>query len=154
MKLKFKPAYLGLLTALTCCQTVCATELTSLVDQTSNLMPCAKETKQLIPAYDQDLQSLNYPDNPEANSSENIKDNLIRLGESSNEREIYKYIGNKFSNKFHRPWCPFEKAMNAHNALFFHFRHNAIAAGFKPCQYCLPLVVKRVRCVLLPSRPR
>ena len=60
-----------------------------------------------------------------------------------------KYIGNSVSGKFHRPWCPFEQVMNAHKAVFFHFRRDAIQAGFVPCRYCLPPFVKRVKCVLL-----
>lgn len=70
----------------------------------------------------------------------------------------FKYVGNSFSKKFHRPWCPFEQVMNANKAVFFRYRWHAIEAGFKPCRYCLPAVVKQVRCVLLnryqsPNQP-
>lgn len=70
----------------------------------------------------------------------------------------FKYVGNSFSKKFHRPWCPFEQVMSANKAVFFRFRWHAIEAGFRPCRYCLPAVVKQVRCVLLnryqsPNRP-
>ena len=68
---------------------------------------------------------------------------------SNSDNEEFKYIGNGLSGKFHRPGCPFEQAMAAHNAVFFHFRREAIAAGFSPCRYCLPPFVKQVRCVLL-----
>jgi hypothetical protein len=61
----------------------------------------------------------------------------------------YKYVGNSFSKKFHRPWCPFQQVMNAHHAVFFQFRKDAIEAGFLPCRYCLPPITKQVRCVLL-----
>lgn len=61
----------------------------------------------------------------------------------------FKYVGNCFSKKFHRPWCPFEQVMSANKAVFFRYRWHAIEAGFKPCRYCLPAVVKQVRCVLL-----
>lgn len=61
----------------------------------------------------------------------------------------YKYVGNNFSAKFHRPSCPFAKAMNGHNAVLFHFRKEAIAAGHHPCRYCLPPVWKSVRCAII-----
>lgn len=63
----------------------------------------------------------------------------------------YKYRGNSFSNKFHRPWCPFSRVMNAKHVVLFYFRYEAIAQGFAPCQYCLPSAWKSVHCRLLPS---
>jgi hypothetical protein len=62
-----------------------------------------------------------------------------------------KYWGNSDSAKFHRPSCPFARAMNARHVVFFHFRHEAIEAGQQPCRYCLPPFVKSVQCVLLPQ---
>jgi hypothetical protein len=62
-----------------------------------------------------------------------------------------KYWGNSYSNKFHKPSCPFAKAMNARHVVFFHLRCDAIAEGQVPCRYCLPPVVKRVQCKLLPK---
>ncbi len=61
-----------------------------------------------------------------------------------------KYIGNSFSLKFHRPSCPFAKAMWSERVVLFHFRKEAISGGFKPCRYCLPPVWKSVSCKLLP----
>ncbi|MBS1953082.1 MAG: hypothetical protein JST89_02790 [Cyanobacteria bacterium SZAS-4] len=49
-----------------------------------------------------------------------------------------KYWGNSFSLKFHRPSCPFAKAMSAHHVMFFNFRRQAIDSGQVPCRYCLP----------------
>ena len=49
-----------------------------------------------------------------------------------------KYVGNSFSLKFHRPSCPFAKAMFDGNLVLFPFRHNAIESGYAPCRYCLP----------------
>lgn len=69
--------------------------------------------------------------------------------QSVSDNQDFKYVGNKFSGKFHRPWCPFEQTMAAHNAVFFHWRREAVTAGFSPCRYCLPPFVKQVRCVLL-----
>ncbi len=65
-----------------------------------------------------------------------------------------KYWGNSSSGKFHRPSCPFAKAMNSRHVVFFHFRHEAIGAGQQPCHYCLPPFVKRVQSVLLPKTPK
>ena len=50
----------------------------------------------------------------------------------------FKYTGNKYSHKFHRPRCPFCRAMAPSKRLAFHFRCQAIAAGYAPCKYCLP----------------
>ncbi len=61
----------------------------------------------------------------------------------------YKYVGNTFSSKFHRPSCPFAQAMNVRHVLLFHFRCQAIAAGQVPCRYCLPPIWKTVKAVLL-----
>ncbi|MBI2811535.1 MAG: hypothetical protein HYX67_12020 [Candidatus Melainabacteria bacterium] len=49
-----------------------------------------------------------------------------------------KYWGNSFSLKFHRPSCPFAKAMSAHHVMFFNFRRQAVDSGQVPCRYCLP----------------
>jgi hypothetical protein len=68
--------------------------------------------------------------------------------------EEVRYIGNCVSGKFHRPWCPFEQVMNCHKAVFFRFRREAFESGFIPCRYCLPPIVKRVRCVLLKGCPK
>ncbi len=64
----------------------------------------------------------------------------------------YKYWGNSYSLKFHRPSCPFAKAMNVSHVEFFHFRCEAIARGEQPCRYCLPPSWRAVKCVLLPAR--
>lgn len=64
----------------------------------------------------------------------------------------YKYVGNLFSSKFHRPSCPFAKCMSAHNAVLFHFRKEAVDAGQKPCRYCLPKTWKTVKAALYKSK--
>ena len=71
------------------------------------------------------------------------------------ERDLpYKYWGNSFSLKFHRPSCPFAQAMNPRHLELFHFRREAIEKGEKPCRYCLPPYWTSVHCVLLsePSK--
>jgi hypothetical protein len=65
----------------------------------------------------------------------------------------YKYVGNSFSLKFHRPSCPFAKAMSVRHVQLFHFRREAIAAGEKPCRYCLPPWWKSVKVFLKPAEP-
>lgn len=63
----------------------------------------------------------------------------------------YKYAGNNFSRKFHRPSCLFARAMNAQHLELFHFRRQAVAAGMRPCRWCLPPVWKEVRAILRPA---
>lgn len=50
----------------------------------------------------------------------------------------YKYLGNRQSLKFHRPRCPFAQIMSRSKRHNFHFRRQAIEAGYHPCRYCLP----------------
>ncbi len=59
-----------------------------------------------------------------------------------------KYWGNSFSLKFHRPSCPFAKAMSAHHVMFFNFRRQAVDSGQVPCRYCLPPNWTTVRATL------
>ena len=63
----------------------------------------------------------------------------------------YKYVGNSFSLKFHRPSCPFAKAMSLRHVQLHHFRKQAIQAGQKPCKYCLPHDWKEVHASLAPA---
>lgn len=63
----------------------------------------------------------------------------------------YKYVGNSFSLKFHRPSCPFAKAMHVSRMTLFHFRKEAISAGMKPCHYCLPPSWGTLKGTLLPK---
>ncbi len=50
----------------------------------------------------------------------------------------YKYAANNFSHKFHRPACPYAKIMSICHLELFHFRKEAISAGYMPCHFCLP----------------
>jgi hypothetical protein len=65
----------------------------------------------------------------------------------------YKYVGNSFSLKFHRPSCRYAKAMNVHHVQLFHYRREAIEAGEKPCNYCLPQSWGSVQAFLKPHIP-
>ncbi len=62
----------------------------------------------------------------------------------------YKYVGNSFSHKFHRPSCPFARAMSPAHLCLFHFRKQAVEAAYLPCRYCLPPDWKTVGAVILP----
>lgn len=73
--------------------------------------------------------------------------------ESERPKPIYKYIGNSFSFKFHRPSCPFAKAMWRGHVLRFQYRKQAIDAGQKPCRYCLPPYWKSVGAKILKQEP-
>lgn len=64
----------------------------------------------------------------------------------------YKYFGNNFSQKFHRPSCPYGRVISASHLVPFHFRREAVVAGFKPCRYCLPQAWGSVRCFILPPQ--
>jgi len=64
----------------------------------------------------------------------------------------YKYWGNNFSHKFHRPSCPFGRAISKRHLVLFHFRHEAIEAHYAPCRYCLPPIWLTVHGVLLPKQ--
>lgn len=74
--------------------------------------------------------------------------------EGASDRVAYKYIGNAFSMKFHRPSCPFARAMWRSNVVRFQFRKEAITRGFKPCKYCLPQSWKSVGAKILKAEPR
>jgi hypothetical protein len=65
-------------------------------------------------------------------------------------RPPFKYVGKSFSNKFHRPSCPFAQCMSSNHLVFFEHRHDATDRGFKPCKYCLPANWKTVHAVILP----
>jgi hypothetical protein len=60
----------------------------------------------------------------------------------------YKYTGNTYSHKFHRPRCPYCKVMAAAKRMPFHFRCQAVAAGYAPCRYCLPAQWTTVRAAI------
>lgn len=61
----------------------------------------------------------------------------------------YKYVGNRFSHKFHRPSCPFAQLMSGGNVEYFCYRKQAIEQGFKPCRYCLPPWWKSVNATII-----
>ncbi|MBK9142887.1 MAG: hypothetical protein IPM23_10360 [Candidatus Melainabacteria bacterium] len=57
----------------------------------------------------------------------------------------YKFVGNAFSGKFHKPGCEFAAKMDASRVVFFKTREEAEKAGQKPCNWCLPGWLKNVR---------
>ena len=70
------------------------------------------------------------------------------------EQLPYKYYGNNFSHKFHRPSCPFGSCISHRHLVLFHFRKEAIAANFTPCCYCLPPFWLTVHSVILPKQDK
>ncbi len=68
-------------------------------------------------------------------------------------RAAYKYLGNSFSMKFHRPSCPFARMMWRCNVVRFPFRKDAVERGYKPCKYCLPQSWKSVGAKILSAPP-
>jgi hypothetical protein len=63
----------------------------------------------------------------------------------------YKYVGNRYSHKFHLPDCPFAQAMSRWNAEYFRTREEAVEHGEKPCHWCLPLWCKSVSAIIVGS---
>jgi methylphosphotriester-DNA--protein-cysteine methyltransferase len=63
---------------------------------------------------------------------------LLLTAAAASAENAYKYVGNSFSLKFHRPSCPFAKKMWHRRMQLFHLRKDAIEAGYQPCKYCLP----------------
>jgi hypothetical protein len=64
----------------------------------------------------------------------------------------FKYVGNSFSSKFHRPSCMFAKCISSYHAVFFAQRHNAIEGGYTPCRWCLPPNWKTVHLIIVPPK--
>jgi micrococcal nuclease len=54
------------------------------------------------------------------------------------ERPEPFYIGNKKSYRFHRPGCPFAKALASSNVIRFSDTSKAYWDGFSPCRRCKP----------------
>lgn len=79
-----------------------------------------------------------------------LEPQVARLDEA---QPIYKYTGNLFSKKFHRPSCPFARAMWRQNVIRFQHRKQAVDAGQKPCRYCLPPTWKSVGARILKAPP-
>ncbi|MDZ4832217.1 MAG: hypothetical protein SGJ27_00295 [Candidatus Melainabacteria bacterium] len=88
-------------------------------------------------------------DPQEQNVSSPHEKNVSALPQESNEQPIYKYVGNLFSLKFHRPSCKFARVMWRQHVIRFQYRKQAIDAGQKPCRYCLPPNWKSVEAKIL-----
>lgn len=112
----------------------------------SNIYICAAIAADFLVASDQDI-SLGQ----DSTESQDLRPQGDLQAANVDGGSPVKYWGNSYSNKFHRPSCVFAKAMNARHVVFFHFRREAVAAGQVPCRYCLPPIVKRVQCKILPK---
>ncbi|MCA9805011.1 MAG: hypothetical protein KC777_23740 [Cyanobacteria bacterium HKST-UBA02] len=73
--------------------------------------------------------------------------------ESTTSGSGYKFVGNTFSHKFHKPGCEFAAKMDASRVVFFKTREEAEKAGQKPCNWCLPGWLKNVRGQVLKGAP-
>ncbi len=92
--------------------------------------------------------------NDDARMQQNSLDSMTDLpAQTEVHKPIYKYVGNSFSFKFHRPSCPFAKAMWRGHVVKFQYRKQAIDAGQKPCRYCLPPYWKSVGAKILKTSP-
>ena len=79
----------------------------------------------------------------------------VKATEADAGKLPFKYWGNSFSHKFHRPSCPFARQIGSGRLTRFHFRCQAVDAGYKPCRWCLPPVWLSVHAVLLkPDSPQ
>ncbi|MBX9695607.1 MAG: hypothetical protein K2Z81_24700 [Cyanobacteria bacterium] len=75
------------------------------------------------------------------------------LQQTASESGQFKYIGNNFSQKFHRPKCPFAEVMRHSRRVYCRFRCDAVALGYRPCKYCLPQRWTTVRAQILNPQP-
>lgn len=75
----------------------------------------------------------------------------VSYGVEQDMQQPFKYIGNRYSSKFHRPGCIFAKIMSPRKAVLLHYRRQAIEAGLKPCRWCLPATWTCVKAKLLPK---
>jgi len=66
----------------------------------------------------------------------------------------FKYIGNSFSSKFHRPSCPFARCISSRHLVLFARRKDATDQKFVPCRYCLPPSWTQVHAIILSSTSR
>lgn len=90
----------------------------------------------------------------DARIQQNSLDSMTALpAQIDDHKPVYKYVGNSFSFKFHRPSCPFARAMWRGHVVKFQYRKQAIDAGQKPCRYCLPPYWKSVGAKILRATP-
>lgn len=74
-------------------------------------------------------------------ASEPATDSGEELCESksiSNNNDFPPYVGNSSSMKFHQRNCEFARVMAASRQVPFQNRQQAIEAGMKPCNWCMP----------------
>jgi methylphosphotriester-DNA--protein-cysteine methyltransferase len=50
----------------------------------------------------------------------------------------YKYVGSKFSNKYHYPDCKSAKKISPNNLVTFKTAEEAVKARYVPCKVCKP----------------
>lgn len=102
------------------------------------------------------FQSSNKPSAADKSGAVNALDSVPGKTDNPDDGMLipYKYIGNNFSLKFHKPSCPFAKAMWSGHAELFHFRKEAIAAKYAPCRYCLPPSWTNVSATILARPPQ
>lgn len=96
------------------------------------------------------LETENVVQSAGGNNEHRLEPQSAQLDET---QPIYKYTGNLFSKKFHRPSCPFARAMWRQNVIRFQHRKQAVDAGQKPCRYCLPPTWKSVGARILKAPP-
>lgn len=92
------------------------------------------------------------PSSPKSDYAGTITQERIAVPSHKVKDLPYKYVGNNYSGKFHKPSCPFAKVMNIGHVELFHFRIEAIKAGQRPCHYCLPQEWRSVRATILPPK--
>ena len=84
-------------------------------------------------------------------TSKEVEDLNVAVSHGAEAQPLYKYIGNSFSAKFHRPSCPFAKVMEARHIVLCQFRRDAVSYGMTPCRYCLPPFWLTVKAAIIPS---
>lgn len=135
-----------------------ATQSAKAIEESPEAHPLTQ--RRLQPAWGSRSIDRRYNDPPIGDQSSTIDPNSTIDPKTTNDLKTtsdpatnlpIKYWGNSFSLKFHRPSCPFAKAMSADHVMFFNFRREAVDSGQVPCRYCLPPNWTTVRATIMPK---
>lgn len=78
-------------------------------------------------------------ENAQTNPTENEKSTSAQSTENAANQEIFEYIGNANTKKFHYPDCGAVSQMKEKNKVYLNCtRDEAIKDGYNPCGRCNP----------------
>lgn len=99
--------------------------------------------------------------NPEAAFAQSAKS----LPDSSNARKTknraklknlkrrYRFVGNTYSKKFHKPQCEFTRKMNVKHVILIESKKIAESKSYKECNWCMPKWTKSVSSKIVETNP-